>query len=216
MLFYPNPRSEWHPYATTIAPADYDPPTRALTPGNPGLRRVVVLSGSSREWELQDENADLKRKLQDSQQIVSCLQSERDGLKTEVAGLQAQLSYATGTLTTQFRKELDDIRPEATLNQRLKEQSAMKNKAIHRLTTEAAEQFKTVKQLKSEINNKNTMIDQLQSDRKKAVQDFNNARRNINSYKPRKLSKAEKRKQRQEAEMANGFEKEGLLISKFV
>jgi uncharacterized coiled-coil protein SlyX len=92
----------------------------------------------------------------------------------------------------------------------------MKNNAIHRLTTEAAEQFKTIKQLKSEINNKNNTISQLQRDRKKAIQDLNNARRNMNSYKPGKLSKAEKRKQRQEAEMANAFEKEGLLISKFV
>lgn len=216
MLLYTNPRSGWYPYATTIAPADYIPPTRAVTPGNLGLRRVVVRSGSSHEWELQDENADLKRRLQDSQQMVSCLQSERDDLKTEVTGLQAQLSYATGTLTTQLRKELDDIRPEATLNQRLKEQSTLKSNAINRLTTEAAEQFKTIQQLKREISNKNGTIGQLQRDRKKAIQDLNNVRSNANSCKPRKLSKAEKRKQRQEAEMANRFEEEGLLISKFV
>ncbi|KAI6762653.1 hypothetical protein HG530_008633 [Fusarium avenaceum] len=208
--------SRWYPYVTTIAPADYTPPTRAVTPGNAGLRRVVVRSGSSREWELQDENADLKRRLQDSQQIVSCLQSERDDLKTEVTGLQAQLSYATGTLTTQLRKELDDIRPEAILNQRLKDQSTLKSNAINRLTTEAAEQFKTIQQLKREISNKNGTIGQLQRDGKKAIQDLNNVRSNVNSCKQHKLSRAEKRKQRREAEMANRSGNEGLLISKFV
>lgn len=221
MLPDAHPSLGWHPRVPTIAPVEDASPPPPSIPSHVVLRRIVVRSSQSREWELQDENSDLRRQLQDSQQIVSCLQSERDELRTEVTELQAQLSYATGTLTAQFRKGLEDLRAEDTLHQRLKDQNTAQSNAIKRLTAEASGQYNTINQLKGEIKTRNTKIGQLRRDRKKAVQDLDNVRSKMDSCKPPKLSKAAKRKQHQEAAMLDVPKNtitgnEGLLISKFV
>ncbi|KAM0189457.1 hypothetical protein ACHAPA_002262 [Fusarium lateritium] len=214
--------SRWHPRATTIVPADDTSSTRPLTPGQTVLRRVVIPSGQMREWELQDEKLDLRRQLQDSQRTVCCLQTERDELKTEVAELQAQLSYATGALTTRFRKELDDIRAEDSLDQKLKDQNTMQSAAIKRLTTEASGQYNTISELKSEIFTKNNKISKLQRERQMAINELNNYRSGKNDNKPPpQLSKKAKRRLQREASLLpladeSSAENARVLISKFV
>ncbi|KAH6949342.1 hypothetical protein DER45DRAFT_624706 [Fusarium avenaceum] len=88
--------------------------------------------------------------------IVSRLETECDDLKEQVADLEAQLSFVTGNLTTQLRKESDATGAEKHM---LQDQIAMQSNEIEMLRDEISAKEEEIKQLSKGIRDGAPMLD---------------------------------------------------------
>ncbi|KAM0546060.1 hypothetical protein ACHAPJ_011074 [Fusarium lateritium] len=126
---------------------------------------------SIHERDLAAENADLHRRLQDAEYVISRLKisqdtavdmhekdvarireltTDNDKLKNEVANLRAQISYATDTLKTQITQQINNARDENGPTAKLKGKLIQQREAFRKLKKE---KNLAVKQLERFRNN---------------------------------------------------------------
>ncbi|KAF5656634.1 hypothetical protein FHETE_10911 [Fusarium heterosporum] len=182
---------------------DFDARYHNRTP----IRRVVVRASRRREWEwrLSNENADLMRRLQDSQQIVARQNYEQDELEAEIAGLRAFDEAFDQNLKDENiaqRQELDILRDETAMQrqelqklrgntaqrqeiQELRAETAMQSQELQKYKADASKQEHIRKELRNENKNKKRTIERLIQERDETRDDRRYELQSRNSYRPR-------------------------------